>query len=311
MLFRSIQRFSMKSYTLYQVDAFTKTKFTGNSAGVVPRADGLSVRQMQQIAREVGSSETAFAFSSPSPAYDVRVRFFSPMQEVPLCGHATVAAHYVRALEGAATSGTIYQKTKAGILPVDILRVRGGFAVRMTQGTPYVGPPLKESAAQAILEALGITQQDLREDCPVAIASAGYGKVMVGIGSLDKLHRLAPNMDKLTGLSKEIGCNGYYVFTLHPGERVLVHGRMFAPASGVPEDPVTGNANGPLGLYLVHYNVCPRLISGNKLVFTIRQGEAMGRPGSMQVQVDISNGKPIRSLITGHAVVVWKTEIVL
>jgi PhzF family phenazine biosynthesis protein len=74
---------------------------------------------------------------------------------------------------------------------------------------------------------------------------------MVGINSESLLHSLQPDMDKLAEISAEVGCNGYYVFTLHPENDVLVHGRMFAPAIGIQEDPVTGNANGPLGAYLV------------------------------------------------------------
>ena len=80
---------------------------------------------MQQIAREMNNSETAFILQSYSAEYDVEVRFFTPTMEVPICGHATIAAHYVRAIEGVAISGQVHQKTKAGILPVDI--IRGGW----------------------------------------------------------------------------------------------------------------------------------------------------------------------------------------
>mgnify|MGYP000997145884 FL=1 len=115
----------MKKYRIYQIDSFTRRKFHGNPAGVVPHADGLTEEQMQRIARELNNSETAFIFSSASPDYDVEVRFFTPTMEVPLCGHATIAAHYVRAVEGDAVSGRVRQKTKAGILPVDIIQEIG------------------------------------------------------------------------------------------------------------------------------------------------------------------------------------------
>ena len=107
-----------------------------------------------------------------------------------------------------------------------------------------------------ITEALGIGKERVRKDCPVAIASAGHSKIMVGIDSEALLHSLKPDMDKLTAISAEVGCNGYYVFTLAPEAEVLVHGRMFAPAIGIQEDPATGNANGPLGAYLVHFGIC-------------------------------------------------------
>ena len=301
----------MKTYRIYQIDSFTRNRFYGNPAGVVPNADGLSEEQMQRIARELNNSETAFIFSSASPEYDVEVRFFTPTTEVPLCGHATIAAHYVRALEGRAVSGRVLQKTKAGILPVDIVREDNDYSIVMTQGRPEVGRPFALSVVQRITAALGIRPEDIRADCPVAIASAGHSKIMVGIQSNRQLHGLRPNPDMLSAISAEVDCNGYYVFTLNPDEPVLVHGRMFAPAIGIPEDPVTGNANGPLGIYLVHFGICRELESENTLSFSILQGEAIKRDGGMRVQVTIENGRPVSVRIVGQAVVAFKTEISL
>ena len=131
----------MKKYRIYQVDAFTRSRFHGNPAGVVPDADGLTDEQMQRIARELNNSETAFIFSPQSAEHDAVVRFFTPTTEVPLCGHATIAAHYVRAIEGTAVSGRVLQKTKAGILPVDIVKEDDDFSIIMTQGNPEIGEP--------------------------------------------------------------------------------------------------------------------------------------------------------------------------
>lgn len=126
----------MKSYKVYQIDSFTRTKFRGNPAGVVPNADGLSTAQMQQIARELNNSETAFIFAPPKGAeYDIEVRFFTPNTEVPLCGHATIAAHYVRAILGEHSAGRALQKTKVGILAVDTLKQNGDFAIQMAQAS--------------------------------------------------------------------------------------------------------------------------------------------------------------------------------
>lgn len=301
----------MTKYKIYQVDSFTKTKFHGNPAGVVPHAEGLSEEQMQRIAREMNNSETAFIFKSDSQEFDVEVRFFTPTTEVPLCGHATIAAHYVRAIEGDATSGRVIQKTKAGLLPVDIIKKGNDYAIVMTQGTPDVGKPFDKSTTERIAKALGITANDLRSDCPIAISSAGHSKVMVGIKSNEQLHKLAPDMTALTKISGEIGCNGFYVFTLNPDEKILVHGRMFAPAIGITEDPVTGNANGPLGLYLVHYGICQQKAADKSFDFDIIQGEAIKRDGTMHVHVDKENNKPTLVKITGEAVVAFETYIEL
>ena len=106
----------MKKYFLYQVDAFTKEIFTGNPAGVVSNADGLDEISMQKIAREMNNSETAFIFNGDADC-DVHVRFFTPTSEVPICGHATIAAHYVRAKELNLKNKTVVrQKTTARII---------------------------------------------------------------------------------------------------------------------------------------------------------------------------------------------------
>ena len=87
-----------RSYAVYQVDAFTKEKLSGNPAGVVLDARGLTDEEMRRIARELNNSETAFILPGKPGEYDVQVRFFTPAKEVPVCGHATIASHYVRAM---------------------------------------------------------------------------------------------------------------------------------------------------------------------------------------------------------------------
>ncbi len=295
----------MKNYRIYQIDAFTDKRFSGNPAGVVPNADGLSEAQMQQIARELNNSETAFIHKGDGDC-DVHIRFFTPTREVPICGHATVSAHFTRALElGIDSPTTVLQKTGAGILPVDIVPVGNNYEIIMTQGEISIDP--LHNIEEKLCSALGIAVSDLRKDCPIAIASTGHSKVMVGIKDRQLLHSLEPNMAALNALSQEIGCNGYYVFTLSHEEEILVHGRMFAPAIGINEDPVTGNANGPLGAYLCHYGLIDT--SGETAVFHAMQGEAMGRPGQMKVTVSLEENKPVKVQIHGRAVVAFKTEI--
>lgn len=297
-----------KIYRLYQTDAFTKTPFTGNPAGVITNADGLSASQMQRIARELNNSETAFIFTGSCEGFDMEVRFFTPTHEVPICGHATIAAHYTYAAERQlAADCRVLQKTGAGILPVDIYRRDDDYRIAMTQGEVKIDPPLDLGHQRMIGDALGLKAEDLRGDCPIAVASTGHSKVMVGMKSQEKLHGLQPDLAALTQISREIGCNGYYAFVLDEGSTPLVHGRMFAPAIGIPEDPVTGNANGPLGAYLVHYG----LADGDQEEFSFEavQGEAIGRAGVMTVKVSVADGKPVGVRILGDAVVVFSAEI--
>jgi len=298
----------MKTYRIYQVDAFTKELFRGNPAGVVTNAEGLSEAQMLAIAKELNNSETAFVFPAEGADHDIRVRFFTPTMEVPLCGHATMATHYVRALEGDMDNCRVVQKTLAGLIPVDITKENGDYSMTMTQGAISIGEPFAPEIVAEIAEAMGFTPDHIRKDCPVCIASTGYGKVMVAIDSNDLLHSLDPDKAKLIAISKKIGCNGYYVFTLNHGEEDLAHGRMFSPAGGIPEDPVTGNANGPLGAYLVHFGLCQEGVEDH-FSFQIVQGEAIGRAGRMRVDVDVENGEPVLVKLTGKAVVAFSAEI--
>ncbi|MGI5963211.1 MAG: PhzF family phenazine biosynthesis isomerase [Lawsonibacter sp.] len=298
-----------KNIRIYQVDAFTTKPLSGNPAGVVPDASGLTDQQMRQIARELNNSETAFVFPGVPGEYDVYIRFFTPTCEVPICGHGTVASHYVRAMELGLERARVIQKSGAGLFPVEVEKCPSGYRVSMFQGKAEIGQPLSSKYAQRLLQALGLEQSDLRPDCPLVSASTGASKIMVGIRNLEKLHALTPNMEELKALSPLVGSNGYHVFTFHPGQTPLIHSRMFAPANGNNEDPVTGTANGPLGAYLVTFGLLPE--AGKEVSFVAMQGEAMGRPGTMEVHVALEGGSPGEIRIVGEAAVAFCAEMEL
>ena len=297
----------MKTYTLYQIDSFTTTPFMGNPAGVITNADGLSDIDMQNIARELNNSETAFFLSPSNNDYDGELRYFTPAVEVPTCGHATIAAIYAKALENQWDNCTLHIKTKVGILPMQVIRSEDDFTIAMTQGKIEISNPLEDPYRKEIMSVLGLTEDDMDKRCPVKIASTGHSKVMIGINSRAKLNTLEPDFIKLANLSKRIQCNGYFVFTFDTDKKnVLTEGRMFAPAIGINEDPVTGNANGPLGAYLVYHNLVKY---DDSFYFNGYQGEKAGRPGIVTVNVKIKGGIPETVTILGKAVVFFKTEI--
>lgn len=299
------------TYKIYQIDSFSNKKFFGNPAGVVYKADGLAEVDMQRIARELNNSETAFIFSSDSKEYDVHVRFFTPLREVPICGHATIAAHYVIALENNFKEKTcIRQKTGAGILPVEIEPIDNSYNVIMTQGKVEFGDIINGKNLDRLVSALGIDNDDLIKEAPVQIVSTGHSKVMIGIKDYKQLHNLRPDMKELNKLSDIINCNGYFVFTFDSKEKdILLKGRMFAPAIGIEEDPVTGNANGPVGAYIVKYNLVK--IENDNLKFSAKQGMSIDREGTINVNVHIENSEPVKVQVSGTATVVFKTEIEL
>ncbi|REH54873.1 PhzF family phenazine biosynthesis protein [Tenacibaculum gallaicum] len=298
----------MKPYLTYQIDVFTTEKFKGNPAGVMVNADGLSDTEMQLIARELNNSETAFILSSNSKDYDGVIRYFTPTTEVPICGHATIAAIYVKALEEQLNSCVLNMKTSIGILPIEVVKNNSNYQIIMTQGKFELSPEFNVTTTEKLLNALGLQGSDRDKKYPIQIASTGHSKVMIGIKSNEKLNQLTPNMDALERLSEEINCNGYFVFTLNPNNKnVLTNGRMFAPAIGIHEDPVTGNANGPLGGYLVQNKIIN--FNGSVFEFTGRQGEKMQRSGDIFVRVETSKNIPTKIQIKGSAVPVFKTTI--
>mgnify|MGYP001038198728 CR=1 FL=1 len=300
----------MNKILIYQIDSFTTEKFKGNPAGVVLNADGLSDEDMQSIARELNNSETAFIFSSANAESDYTIRYFTPSIEVPSCGHATIAALYAKALEDHLGSCILRISTKIGILPVEVEKTDHDYQITMTQGAFTLSPAFDDDQTKKLLSALHLSSSDLEENCPIQIASTGHSKVMIGIKSRKILNELQPDMSALIKLSNEIGCNGYFVFTFDSDHReTLTYGRMFAPAIGITEDPVTGNANGPLGGYLVQNKLVD--VQGEYFEFNGRQGEQINRLGTVNVKVTVSDGKPELVKIMGNAVTIFKTTLLL
>ncbi len=298
----------MKKLITYQIDSFTKEKFKGNPAGVVLNADGLSDNEMQLIARELNNSETAFLFSSNDSNYDGAIRYFTPKNEVPTCGHATIAAMYAKALEENLNSCILRYKTQIGILPFEIIKENGDYHVIMTQGRFELSPTFDSETTLKLITTLGLEKSELDNRCPIQIASTGHSKVMIGIKSRKKLNDLEPNFNDLAALSHLINCNGYFVFSFDSdNEDILTYGRMFAPAIGINEDPVTGNANGPLGGYLVQNKIVD--FKDNFFEFSGRQGEQLDRLGVVKVKVVVEDDRVSLIQIKGDAVVIFKTEM--
>src|SRR5690349_7952846 len=174
-----------REYELWQVDAFTNRRFEGNPAGVVLDADTLSDSEMQAIARELNNSETAFLMRAQSPEHDIRIRYFSPRMEVPFCGHATIAAHYVRSLTERLGSHSVRQEALAGIIDVEVNRTGDDIRVSMRQLPPQFGPPLSADIGSRVAHALGAQPSDLRDDCPVQVVNTAHSKILVGLRSRD------------------------------------------------------------------------------------------------------------------------------
>jgi len=297
----------MRSYDIYHVDAFTSEPLLGNAAAVVPDAGGLSDSDMQAIAREMHLSETAFVFPPADAGCDLSVRFFSPAVEVPFCGHATVALHHVRAAELGLPCGDFVQMTKAGPIPVRVDLDGSSSSVSFTMRDFRFAEVMGREERRRILGALGANAADWDARFPMQKV---YDGVNVAMGSRAALDSLSPDMGALSRIGEELGFSDFVVFTTEPvSPDILTHVRVFAPAMGIDEDPVTGSAGGPLAAYLAKN----RLVEweGNSFEYLSRQGEAMGRPGTLSLKVVTREGEPIEVSVGGTAVTLFRAKIVI
>lgn len=300
----------MDALRLYRIDAFTTRRGEGNPAGVVTNAQGLDETRMQAIACRLGYSETAFVLPPRDSGHDLHIRYFTPSTEVPVCGHATIGAHFALGLEGT-PAGLRRQLTGAGVQQVQTLRRDGETVVRMQQNPPTFAATLATGLVRELLHALGLEDDDLDPRGPVQFVDTGHGKLLVPIRSRARLRALRPDMARLAALDGRSGTRGYFLFTLDTQDDgcgdAYAHGRMFAPGVGIDEDPVTGNANGPLGAYLVRHGLIP--VDGPTVCLRARQQSGDGRGGFVDVDVRVTNGQPVAVTIEGRAVLGEKLDL--
>lgn len=301
----------MKKIEIKQIDAFTKTPFQGNPAGVVLRAEGLSTRQMQEIAKEMNLSETAFVVKRSNRQL-FGVRFFTPEKEVELCGHATIATFYALAKTGEIQPftpyGEVFQKTKAGHLAVRIFFDQGNpKMILMGQAKPRFQPV--QINARVLSKMLGIETSSLDlQRSPIEKAFTGLWHLIVPMQSRKSIDLARPNTLELRELNKSLDVTTTHLFTLNSGRKeITAYTRDFAPAAGVDEDPVTGTANGALAAYLVKNRLVPLTFPEVKMTF--EQGNRLRRKGILSIQVSQRDKKVSEVWVGGKAVTVLEGTI--
>ena len=254
------------------VDAFTETPFHGNRLCVVPETpEGFTTEQMAMLALEINFSETTFVTESRPDGY--RMRIFTPDVELPFAGHPTIGTAFTLATEGR-TSTTTVQTTDVGDVPVEIDLDRG--FVWMTQPQPSVGQEFGDRALVA--EASGLEPGDLDPDLPMQVISTGLAPLLVPVrdeATLRRAERYEPAVRRATEAS---GGECLYLFAIRCDGDVMA--RMFDASFGVGEDPATGSAAGPLGVYLAS-----RGLAGMPGDVVVSQGELVGRPSFLHLDV--------------------------
>lgn len=290
---------------IFQVDAFTRTRFTGNPATVILDAEGQSDATLQAVAREFPQAEVAFVLAATAPDHDVRLRFFNARKEAPFVGHATVAAHAVLLALGRRGAGIFRQASGTGIIEVTAQDEAAGGAhtiIEFRQSVPELENPLPFKSTLRVAEALGLPGAQLHEVMPARIARKGSTRLLVPIALPKGLDELTPNFETLISIGQELGTDGFFVFSYVRGaDGVSTDSRMFCPALGIPEDPVSGNAHAMLATYLWELGQ----LGKNSTGFTGRQGRQMGRPGQVGVRLDLDPDGGLAAVrIGGSAVIV-------
>ncbi len=291
---------------IFQVDAFTRTRFTGNPATVVLDADGCDDATLTAIAREFAHAEVAFVFAADSADHDVRIRFFNSRKEAPFVGHATIAAHAVLLALGRRGLGVSRQQSGTGTIEVrahaspSAAGPDGDDVIEFRQTLPELDDPLPFKTTLRVAEALRLPATQLHEIMPARLARKGSTRLLVPVADMRALEALAPNMDTLISLGKELDAEGFFVFAVNRGvETLSTHSRMFCPALGIAEDPVSGNAHSMLAAYLWELGQF-----GKSSTFTGYQGKQMHRPGEVSVKLEIADGSLVAAHIGGRAVIV-------
>jgi len=287
---------------IFQLDAFTDTPFAGNPATVVLDADGAPDHLLHAIAREFPHAETAFVFSSVGTDHDVALRFFNARKEAPFVGHATIAAHAVLRRLGKRPSGMLRQRSGTGVIEVG----ERGATIEFRQSLPELGAPLSATLSARVAAALALPTARLSTVLQPLIARKGSTRLLLPLEDRAALEVLAPNHDALVDLGREIGAEGFFPFALdRQGSALVTEARMFCPALGIPEDPVSGNAHAMLAAYLF----AAGLIDARSAGFVGIQGRQMGRPGRVEVGLDCDGTALASVRIGGCAVLVSAGEL--
>lgn len=264
------------------------------------------------VAREFPHAEAAFVFAATGPDHDVRLRFFNARKEAAFVGHATVAAHAVLLALGRRSTGICRQFSGTEVIEVSAreeqLADGRATSIEFRQTVPELDNPLPFKTTLRVAEALRLPATQLHEIMPARIARKGSTRLLVPIAESRNLDTLAPNFDTLVSLGNELGADGFFVFAVNRrAEELSTESRMFCPALGIAEDPVSGNAHAMLASYLWELGQFGK----NSASFTGYQGRQIQRPGQVSVRLEIDQGSLIAAHIGGSAVIVSEGTLAL
>jgi trans-2,3-dihydro-3-hydroxyanthranilate isomerase len=300
---------SAVNYRYYICDVFTETRFGGNQLAVLPQAIGLSTQQMKQIAREFNFSETTFVF--PANAGHTRhVRIFTPAREIPFAGHPNVGTAFVLASAGELgeikSSLTVTFEEEAGLVSVTILESNGKIeSCELT--APQSLSFGKTLPVELVAAAISVDPKEVvTKTHGPQVASVGLPFIFVELRDRSVLERARINMSGFEALTAQDVMPDVYLY-IRASDGFDIRARMFAPLSGVPEDPATGSANCTLAGLLAHYNQD----RNGSFSWRIAQGVEMGRPSTLIARAEKKDGVVQITRIGGATILVSEGTIYL
>jgi trans-2,3-dihydro-3-hydroxyanthranilate isomerase len=274
------------------LDVFTDEAFSGNQLAVFMDGVGLDATRMQRIAGEMAFPETTFVFPSGSAEADAWVRIFTPSRELPMAGHPTIGTTFALAARGQIAEGAPRVTLALGVGPTPVFLEWENRRLRfawMRQPVPEFG--FVAAHLERLASALGIEERDIRDSgLPPQQVSSGVPFLFVPLATRDAVNRASIDRAALYAFFQANGQPELpvFVFTLERGkDDATAFSRMFAPLFGIPEDPATGGASGPLGAYLLHKGAVTPQQATRMLSL---QGVAMGRPSRIAISVLTRNG---------------------
>jgi len=297
----------MRSYRYLHLDVFTDRRFGGNQLAVFLDGGGLADAEMQAVANEMNFSETTFVLPAERDDTDVRMRIFTPAEELPAAGHPTVGSTFALARAGAIVKGRERFVFGLGVGPTPVTMTWRGDElsfVWLTQKLPLFGATVADPPATAAplgMQAAAVAGTGL----PVQQVSCGVPFLFVPLATrraVDSASLDRRGFDELRA-AHGVQASGIFVFSTEPGaDKATVYSRMFAPDLGVCEDPATGIASGPLGCYLVRHKIVPFDKAG---AMTSLQGAKMGRPSDVHISIAADSAGAITDVrVGGEAVLV-------
>ncbi|WP_448376767.1 PhzF family phenazine biosynthesis protein [Fervidobacterium sp.] len=288
----------------FVVDAFTDKAFSGNPAGVVllENTESLSKEIMQKIAQEVRFSETAFVKQKSENEF--LILYFTPVSEIDLCGHATIASFKVLQHLGIAKEEQIYKvHTRVGVIDVSIEKE----IILMEQAEPSIGDELETEDILEISQLLGISIEEIGDEKVIIkprVISTGLWDLIIPVKSKQILFSLSPDYEGISDYCKLHNIVSFHVFTLDE-VNAFANCRDFAPLYGIPEEAATGTANGALIYYLSKLGI----VEAEK-TYEIIQGESMGRPSNIFAKVHLKDNI-YKAYVGGSAKIIIEGNLML